>query len=304
MKAARTLEQLLDQAALIDRREEKRRDYLGASRWGEPCVRRLAYEWHKVSTDNPDPMPARVVRIADMGHDAEIRVADYLRQCGLGVWTSSPRRNGEQWGFTAADGRLAGHCDGIIPAFHKTTLGHNTNDPVFVTLHKLLREYLDEQLPLVWENKVMSDSIWRDVRRNGVAASKPVYWGQAQTYIAYLSDDIEKEFGSPLKGALFTALNRDTGEILVELIKPDLEAAQILSDRALRVVDSETPEEMPRLAKDPSDWRCGMCPYRVRCHDLKPAKLVPVSKPPQWLAPKDEPKPVAKKRQSKRAARQ
>ncbi len=226
-----TINDLINEAMLKRQREQKPRDYLGASRWGEECERKLGYEFHWAERDELDQFPGEVLRIFDMGHDSEARMAEYLRLAGFDL-------QGEQLEFTAADERLAGHCDGLL-----------VGGP------------LDLPWPIVWENKALNNASWGDVKRKGIEASKPIYFGQLQSYMAYL----EK-----FNGSLITCVNRDTGKIYSEFVPFNQSKAQALSDKALRVVESESPTDLPRLSENPAFWKCGMCDFRKRCHGLNP----------------------------------
>lgn len=226
------IEAAINLALVAAREREPSRNYLGASRWGHHCERALGYEYFKTPRDNPSQpkFPADLYSVFDMGHDAEARLADYLRLAGFDLQTHGP--DGKQIGFTALDGRLGGHCDGIIHAGPGIT-----------------------KAPLVWECKALNDKSWNDTASKGVKVSKPVYYAQMQTYIAYLD----------LKGFLFTARNRDTGELYVELGEPDYRCAQEVSDRAMRVVEASGPESLPRCSSVETDHRCRFCDYAKRC---------------------------------------
>jgi hypothetical protein len=217
-----------------ERAMQEPRDYLGASRWGHHCERALGYEFHKSPRDeheSPQFKP-EILRIFDMGHDAENRMAEYMRLAGYNLQTHQP--DGRQIGFKACEGKLAGHCDGII-----------TGGPDLQGI----------ELPLVWECKALNNKSWNDTVAKGVKVSKPLYYSQMQTYIGYLD----------LKGYFFTAINRDSGEVFVEIGGADLLQAQRDSDKALRVITSHNPEELPRCASDETDWRCRFCDYAKRC---------------------------------------
>jgi hypothetical protein len=237
---------VLDAAILRRQAEQQKRDYLGASRWGEACERRLRYEYEHTP---------EVLRIFDMGHDGEARMADYIRKAGFDLLTE--KSDGHQFGFRAADGRLGGHIDGII-----------AGGPTITGV-----EY-----PLLWENKALNDRSWNDTKNKGVKASKPVYYAQMQVYCAYL--DIPS-------GGMFTALNRDTGEVLVELVPFDALAAQEASDRAVRVIDASSPSELSRIGKDRTDFRCKFCSFKGPCWGdvstpAQPSQAIKATKP-FWL---------------------
>jgi hypothetical protein len=153
---------------------------------------------------------------------------------GFELQTEKP--GGGQIGFSVCDGKLGGHCDGIVHGGPGIT-----------------------KVPLVWENKALNNKSWNDTKTKGVSKSKPLYYAQMQTYIAYLG----------LEGYLFTAMNRDTGEIFVELGEPDMRTAQDVSDRALRVVQSQHPEQLPRCSTEETDWRCRFCDFAKRCWNRK-----------------------------------
>ena len=234
----------LGAALQSERSSQAPRKYLGASRWGHHCERALGYEFHQTPRDEPDApqFKSDILRIFDMGHDAETRMAEYMKMAGYALQTHKP--DGGQIGFKACDGKLAGHCDGII-----------TGGP----------DLAEVELPLVWECKGLNDKSWNDTFNKGVKASKPLYYSQMQTYIAYLD----------LKGYFFTAINRNTGEVFVEIGEADMLQAQTDSDKALRIIASGNPEELPKCASEETDWRCRFCDYAKRCWSTteKPRKL-------------------------------
>lgn len=235
------IEDALNDAIVKDRNFEKSRDYLGASRWGHHCERALGYEYHKTPKDEGSGFSSNTYRIFDMGHDVEARMISYMKMAGFDLQTIG--KDGKQLGFMVCDGRMGGHCDGIIhggPGITKT--------------------------PLVWECKGLNDKSWKDTKEKGVKESKPVYYAQMQAYIAYMD----------LAGFMFTAVNRNTGEVFAELGEPDFAAAQQDSDRAFRVVESKSPEELARCAAVATDYRCKFCDYKNRCWLREPTQTKPV----------------------------
>ena len=231
------IEAAINNALSLKREREPDRTYLGASRWGHHCERALGYEYHKTTRDDMDKpkFSPDIYRVFDMGHDGETRMAEYLKLAGYELQTEKPE--GGQIGFTACEGKLGGHCDGIIhggPGIEKT--------------------------PLVWENKALNAKSWTDTKARGVKESKPLYYAQVQTYIAYMD----------LAGYMFTAMNRNTGEVFVEVqYGLDSRVAQDVSDAALRVIQSEHPEQLARCAGESTDWRCKFCDFRNRCWTKK-----------------------------------
>lgn len=213
--------------------EEMPRDYLGASRLGVSCARALQYEFAKAPVDPGRDADGRLLRIFRRGHVIEDCMVDWLRAAGFDLRTR--QANGDQFGFSAAGGRLQGHIDGVI-----------VGGPEGVTY------------PALWENKCLGSKSWRDLEKSGLAVSKPVYAAQVAIYQAYL--ELHEQ------PAIFTAVNADTMEIYTELVPFDAALAQRMSDRALTVISAtEAGELLPRAFHDPTHFECRMCAWQDRC---------------------------------------
>ncbi len=225
--------------ALVDlgmqrlRSEEMPRDYLGASRLGVSCARALQYEFAKAPVDPGRDADGRLLRIFRRGHVMEDCMVDWLRAAGFDLRTR--KANGDQFGFSAAGGRLQGHIDGVI-----------VGGPEGFTY------------PALWENKCLGSKSWRDLEKSGLAVAKPVYAAQVAIYQAYL--ELHEQ------PAIFTAVNADTMEIYAELVPFDAALAQRMSDRALTVISAtEAGELLPRAFHDPTHFECRMCAWQDRC---------------------------------------
>jgi len=223
---------LLDAALVAERDTQRPRDYLGASRIGEPCARRLVYEYTKTPVDPGKEFEGRTLRIFEAGHVFEDLAIRWLRAAGFDLRTE--KRGGGQFGFETAGGRIRGHVDGVIMAGPE----------------------LGFTWPALWEHKALKASSWSDTARKGVQVSKPVYFGQMQIYMAYLG----------LGSALFTALNKDTCELYHEHVPFDPSIAQALSDKAVMVLRAaDAGELLPRMAAHADFYLCRFCPYSARC---------------------------------------
>ena len=130
-----------------------------------------------------------------------------MRLAGFDLYTRG--KDGGQFGFSVADGRIQGHLDGVI-----------ANAPLD----------LDLTFPMLWECKTMNDKNWRDTAKKGVTVTKPIYAAQVAIYQAYL--ELHEQ------PAIFTAINADTMEIYTELVPFDGALAQRMSDRALKVISA------------------------------------------------------------------
>ena len=231
---------LIDQALDAERSQQTPRQYLGASRLGVSCERALQFEYAGAPVDPGKQFSGRTLRIFEVGHVLEEVAIRWLRLAGFDLYTR--RKNGSQFGFSVAGGRIQGHVDGVIAA-----------GPTEIGL----------AFPMLWECKTMADKHWKETVKKGVAVAKPVYAAQIAVYQAYMEPAIPGISANP---ALFTAINKDTQELWFELVPFDGGLAQRMSDRAVRVIQAtEAGELLPRGFVDPNHFECQYCSWATRC---------------------------------------
>jgi hypothetical protein len=223
---------LIDAALVTAHQDQPERDYLGASRLGEPCARRLAYEITHAPPDEDRKIDGAMLRVFAAGHRFEILSIEWLRAAGFDLRTQ--RRDGSQFGFTAAVGRLCGHIDGVIVA------GPD----------------IGVSWPALWEHKAVNAKAWNDMVKRGLRVAKPLYFAQVQIYMAYME----------VSATLFTALNKDSQALHHELVWFDGCEAQALSDKAIDILRAvEAGELPPRITAASDFYLCRTCPYSRRC---------------------------------------
>lgn len=224
---------LIDRALTDESARRPQRDYLGGSRLGDACQRRLQYEYLKVPKDEGAGFSGRSLRIFALGHLLEDLAIEWLRKAGFDLRTRD--QHGDQFGFSAAGGRLQGHADGVV------VQGPN-----------------GMAVPALWECKSANAKNWREIAQHGVAKAKPVYAAQIALYQAYL--------GLTEAPALFTAINKDTCEVWHELVPFDAALAQSASDKAVTILRAcDAGELLPRHTADPEHFECRFCAWRERC---------------------------------------
>jgi hypothetical protein len=223
---------LLDAALTAERQAVPPRDYLGASRIGEPCSRRLVYEFTGTPPDEGRDFDGRTLRIFEAGHVFEALSIRWLRAAGFNLRTR--KGDGGQFGFAVAGGKFRGHIDGVI-----------VDGPD-----------IGISWPALWEHKALNTKSWNDLMKRGLHESKPLYYAQVQIYMAYLEVPV----------TLFTALNKDTEELFHEVVPFDPATAQGLSDKAVEIIRAVRAQELlPRIAAEPSFYLCQFCPFVRRC---------------------------------------
>ena len=230
--ASQRINALIDSALVEQRRRQRPRDYLGGSRIGEPCARKLVYELTHVPIDEGKGFDGRMLRIFDAGHEFEDLSIRWLRAAGFDLRDKG--QDGRQFGFSIAGGRIRGHVDGVIVAGPDVGISW----------------------PALFEHKSLNAKSWADLVKRGVDLSKPIYSAQLQIYMAYMN----------LAAALFTAVNKDTQALYHEVVKFEASAAQALSDKAVDIIRAaEAGELPPRIAESPDFHLCRWCFFAQRC---------------------------------------
>ena len=213
---------LIEQASQRAHANDQPRPYLGASLIGDECARKVQFEWMVSGT----VISARVRSIFARGHYFEAESRAQLIAAGF-VFASP-----DSLTFTAADGLIAGHADGVI-------------------IHAPQVSELRLAVPAVWEHKALNAKNYRAVERDGLAKVFPRYAAQVALYQGFL------ELVNP---ALITLVNADTCERLHFIVPFDAVLAQEASDRAVDIIEATRAGELlPSLDPDHEDFRCRMC---------------------------------------------
>jgi len=223
---------LLDLAAATIEGAREQRTYLGGSRLGEICQRKLLFEYQGAPRERP--MTAKTHLIFASGHFMEERQAKLLIAAGLDLRTHD--RHGGQFGFSVAGDRIKGHIDGVVcggPA----DLG---------------------PYPYLWEHKFVGGKYWTAIVKKGVALERPVYAAQIAIYQAYM--------GLEENAALFQVTNRDTLETAFERVPFNTKLAQTASDRGVAVLNAHDAGALPPRAHASADFfECRWCDFHNRC---------------------------------------
>jgi hypothetical protein len=224
---------IIDDSILDKEKDNKRRTYLGASSLGDSCSRKIQYRYMGVPIDKNRGFSAQTLRIFQFGHEIELIVARLLRQAGFDLRVED--KNGEQFGFSIAEGEIKGHIDGVI-----------CSGP------------LDTSYPMLWECKSANDRKFKEFQTKGVTVANPVYAAQVALYQAYmqLTDN----------PCLFTVLNKNTSEIYYEFMPFNKALAQEVSDKAVSILEATKANEiLPRLAQSRDYFACKYCEFQDSC---------------------------------------
>jgi hypothetical protein len=237
---------------------------IGAGYIGTKCERELAYRFHKYPKDastEGDYPEGQLKRHASAGFWTEAKTVDWLRLAGFNITTHQTNPDGtplmengkpKQWGFMSAplpngQFQLAGEVDGVI-------VGKPERLPPGMPAE--VEKWLGVmEVPCIWESKKGTHKKYQKFVKDGVKGGDERYWAQINTTMAYMG----------IKAYLFSMLDLDTMQYYWEYGSVDIAFAQEVSDRAVRVIASKSPDEFQRVARDPSSWLCRFCDYRSHC---------------------------------------
>lgn len=197
------------------------RPYLGCSKLGHQCDRylwfsfRWAYKGKLIS--------AQKQRLFDRGHREEPAIIKELNRIGIKCYD-------DQKECIMAFGHCKGHCDGI-----------GINVPEAPKTEHLL------------EFKTMNDKNYKDLIKNGLRASKPIYFAQMQIYMRKLN----------LTRALFIAANKNNDQIKALRVKLDAGFADDLERKAEAIILLDGP---PVKQFKPTWFECKWCDANDICH--------------------------------------
>lgn len=217
----------IDRALVEGRKQEKKRDYLGASIIGHDCERHIQYQYTGVEEE----FTGQKLRIFERGHKMEKVAINALS--GAGFIISFVDGNFEQFGFI--DGDFEGHVDGVTIKSPLTMI----------------------EVPCVWEHKCLGSKYWKALDKNGLQEEFPNYYAQIQVYQAKMN------LPNP---ALFTATNADTMEMYHELITHNPEYAKMQIAKAHRIIkETKEGKQCPRASEKSDSMMCKFCSFSKLC---------------------------------------
>lgn len=204
--------------------QEPPRLHFGLSQAGHHCERWL---WLNFRLSVVEKHQGRILRIFRRGHNEEFPMVEDLKNAGLSL-----RHTGADQKRVIASALVSGSLDGII----------DSGVPEAPKAAHVL------------EMKTMGEKAFKDIVKNGLEKSKPIYWVQCQSYML---------LSFPINRALFMAVNKNTDELYTERVKLDKKTAQYFIDRAVRISESD---RIPvPCSSDPTWYQCKWCAGHSMC---------------------------------------
>jgi len=235
-----TLE-LIRSEIVVRQKQEKPREYIGASSIGDECARKLWYQLRMPQA--ADTFDAATLMRFDDGHRTEALLIERMRLAGLSVIDRDD--TGEQLRFSHCGGLIAGHIDGLVTGLvqapKKTHIfeAKCVGDRVFSAFCKLRGTVFEKDVLRSWNMK---------------------YYVQAQLYM-HFSKQFHSSFIDRHYTIVASAGGRDMQSCRTEY---DRETALRYIDRAERIAVAD--REPPRMSDKPDFWLCRMCQFNKECH--------------------------------------
>ena len=108
---------------------------------------------------------------------------------------------------------------------------------------------------MVLECKTHNDKSFTKLMKEGLKDSKFMHWVQCNVYM----------LGVGYTSCLYYAVNKNDDAVYTEIVKLDVELAEMYVERGQRIaMQDELPEPM---TKNKTWWECKFCKYHGFCHD-------------------------------------
>jgi hypothetical protein len=219
----------------ISHYEQGHRKHLGASELGEECWRKLWYGFRWVKEDKHD---GRILRLFNVGHQAEQRFISYLR--GIGFEVQEHNENGTQIKIAGCNGHYGGSLDGMC----KPPANYELNGETFLLEFKTNGT-----------GKGFSDV------ENGLQKAKPKHYAQMCQY----------GYKMGIKYGIYLIENKNDSDIIVKVVELDWNLGAQLEKKANDIIFAKEPP--PRISENPAMYSCKYCNFSDICHKgSKPEK--------------------------------
>lgn len=209
----------------------RRGNRLGMSSIGEPCARKLWYDFRWVKQEE---FNGRMLRLFERGNLEEKRFIEWLQHIGCEVRATD--ENGKQFDVSDVNGHLGGRLDGcvLLPPRYK------------------IKEWL-----LVEFKTWKQDAKWNKLRKEGVYKAVPKHYSQMCVY----------GFQTKLRHALYLAINKNNDEIYLEIIPLSWQVGEEMVRKAEEIITASHERPPVKISQQRTHFSCKWCVYNDICHD-------------------------------------
>lgn len=213
-----------------------RANYIGASIIGHECDRRIWLDWKGIVDHKKYVEEEKIGQKQEIFHRGHIEEEVFIKKLQNAGYELKER----QASFSAYDGKLQGHCDGII-------------------VDKTGNEF-------IFEFKTMKETLFNKASKHSLEVSHPQYLKQIQLYMQFI--DLNSYDG--VKKALIVCQNKNSDwqrYYEIHYINPPI--IQAILSKFERIISYE--DQMPGLLCNPENpsFICKMCDYFKFCYPEK-----------------------------------
>lgn len=218
-------------AAYEEANEQRDGKTIPVSQLAEDCSRKLFYDFRW--TTPHESIPGRTLRIFETGNLEEERWIENLRKIGCEVVDRDPN-TGNQIRVDLVGNHVGGYLDCEVLGL--------------------------PEAPKTWHvGEIKSHNLksFTALKKDGVRKSKPLHFGQTQTYMHARGRD----------RGIYLAVCKDNDELYAERLHLDTEYVLRLLAKAERIRDASEPPA--KLHEDPDAkmaFACGWCKHLAICH--------------------------------------
>ena len=179
IKTAQEVVEAIDYGYETTQREDRAREYIGASIVGNTCDAFLSFNLRGFPNDEPSPRLKRIFRLGHLLEDEVVK--DLKEKADVRVWEVDGI-TGRQFSYELYGGHVSCHMDGHVE--------------------------LDDKVLRVLEIKSMNDASFKKFQKSGVKISHPQYFAQVQMMMGM----------SGMSEAFFIAVNKNNSEYHAEIV--------------------------------------------------------------------------------------
>ncbi len=217
--------------------ESGHRNHLGASELGEECWRKL---WYGFRWTKQEVFDGRMLRLFNVGHQAEPRFISYLK--GIGFEVREFDDDGKQFRISGAMGHYGGSLDGMCKAPARYQL---SEDIIF------LNEFKTNGTGSGYEN----------VSKQSLSKAKPRHWIQCCQY----------GYQKGIRYCLYMIENKNDSDITIKLIELDWNVGKQYEKKANDIIFAKSAP--PRISDNPAFQNCKWCHQSDICHNNAPVEI-------------------------------
>lgn len=203
------------------------RSHFGVSTSGDPCPRKLWYNWHWIKLNM---FSGRMLRLFNRGHLEEARFVAMMRAAGIKIYQADEQA--KQFRVTLLGGHYGSAIDGVAVG---------------------IPDLPEPETPCLTEFKTHNDKSFKKLQSKGLRESKPMHYSQMVQYMDYWDLDY----------GLYLAVNKNDDMLYGEIILANVAESKRLKTRSQKIIFAKT---VPPRYGTPSDFECQWCDHKMYCH--------------------------------------